>query len=193
MTGHKGHDEPNSRLARDPKKTQAYLIGGGIASLAAAITLVHEAQVHPTNIHIIETSAIPGGSMDAAGTPESGYIMRGGRMLNFSYLCLYDLLRQIPSLTDNKRSVQQEIEEFNATKENKTHDKARLVKHHVHADGRESAQFDDGRKFGMSGGDRLKLVKVMMQPEHSLGKKSIHDCFDESFFSTNFWFMWASM
>jgi oleate hydratase len=193
MTGHQTDDVPNSHRARDPNKTQAYLIGGGIASLSAAVTLMHEAKVHPTNIHIIESSDIPGGSMDAAGSPDTGYIMRGGRMLNFSYLCLYDLLRQIPSLTDNKKSVLQEIEAFNEVVWNKTHDRARLVRHHVHSDGRESAQFDDGRKFGMSGGDRLKLVKVMMQPEHSLGKKTIRDCFDESFFQSNFWFMWCSM
>lgn len=192
-SGQQQDDLPNSHRARDPNKTQAYLIGSGIASLTAAVTLMHEAKVHPTNIHIIESSALPGGSMDAAGTPETGYVMRGGRMLNFSYLCLYHLLRQIPSLTDDEKSVLQEIEEFNAVKENKTHDRARLVRHHVHADGRESAQFDDGRCFGMSGGDRLKLVKVMMQPEHSLGKKTIQDCFDSSFFESNFWFMLCSM
>jgi oleate hydratase len=193
MTSQERENVPNGHRARDPNKTQAYLIGGGIASLAAAVTLIHEARVHPTSIHILESSAIPGGSMDAAGSPETGYIMRGGRMLNFSYLCLYDLLRQVPSLTDDKKSVLQEIEEFNADKGNRTHDRARLVRNHVHADGRESAQFDDGRKFGMSGGDRLKLVKVMMQPEHSLGKKTIQDCFDETFFTSNFWYMWCSM
>lgn len=191
--GQERDDVDNSHRARDPDKTQAYLIGGGIASVAAAVTLMHEAKVHPTNIHIIESSDILGGSMDAAGSPETGYSMRGGRMLNFSYLCLYDLLRQIPSLTDDKKSVLQEIEEFNDEKGNKTYDRARLVRHHVHADGRESAQFDDGRKFGMSGGDRLKLVKVMMQPEHSLGQKTIRECFNESFFKSNFWVMWCSM
>jgi oleate hydratase len=114
-------------------------------------------------------------------------------MLNFSYLCLHDLLRQVPSLTDDKKSVLPETEEFNADKGNRTHDMARLVSNHVHADRSESARFDDGRKFGMSGGDRLKLVKVMMQPEHSLGKKTIQDCFDETFFTSNFWYMWCSM
>jgi len=131
--------------------------------------------------------------MDAAGTPETGYSMRGGRMLNFSYLCLYDLLRTVPSLTDNSKSVLEEIEEFNEIEGNKTHDNARLMRHHKHADGRESAQFDNGRNFGLSGGDRLKLAKVMMQTEGSLGEKRIEDCFDETFFKSNFWFMWATM
>jgi hypothetical protein len=34
-------------------------------------------------------------------------------MLNFSYLCTYDLLHKIPSLTDPSKSVKQEIDDFN--------------------------------------------------------------------------------
>lgn len=30
---------------RDPKETNAYLVGGGIASLAAAVDLIHDAHV----------------------------------------------------------------------------------------------------------------------------------------------------
>jgi oleate hydratase len=48
-------------------------------------------------------------------------------MLNFSYLCLYDLLGRIPSLTDPAKTVMDEINEFNALSENKTHACARLV------------------------------------------------------------------
>jgi hypothetical protein len=181
------------RHVRNPKMTHAYLVGGGIASLAAAVTLLREAKVPATQIHILESSSIVGGSMDAAGTPKTGYTMRGGRMLNFSYVCLYDLLGQIPSLTDGKKSVLQEIKEFNAVEGNKTHDNARFVKHHKHFGLRETLEIDDGRNFGLSVDDRLKLSKVMLQTEESLGEKKIEDCFNESFFSSNFWYMWATM
>jgi len=40
---------------RDPKKTDAYLMGGGIASLAAATHLIQDARVLANQIHIIES------------------------------------------------------------------------------------------------------------------------------------------
>ena len=182
-----------SPTGRDPRNTNAYLVGGGIASLAAAVCLIHEAQVPASQVHILESSSDIGDSMDASGSETSGYSMRGGRMLNFSYLCLYDLLSTIPSLTNRKKTVMDEINEFNAIKENKTQAQARLVKNHKHSDGRESPQFDNARSFGLSGGDRLKLTKVMLQSEFSLGALKIEDCFDSSFFASNFWYMWATM
>ena len=110
----RGPHYTNSRAAkptRDPKKTNAYLVGGGIASLAAAVHLIQDANVPASQIHILESGPVPGGSMDGAGNSESGYILRGGRMLNFSYLCTYDMLSRVPSLTDPKKTVKQEIDE----------------------------------------------------------------------------------
>ena len=85
----RGPHYTNSRAAkptRDPKKTNAYLVGGGIASLAAAVHLIQDANVPASQIHILESGPVPGGSMDGAGNSESGYILRGGRMLNFRFI-----------------------------------------------------------------------------------------------------------
>ncbi|KFY90811.1 hypothetical protein V498_05809 [Pseudogymnoascus sp. VKM F-4517 (FW-2822)] len=173
---------------RDPKKTNAYLVGGGIASLAAAVHLIQDAHVLPSQIHIIESGPLPGGSMDGAGTAEKGYILRGGRMLNFSYLCLYELLSTIPSLTDPNKTVKQEIDEFNAIPENKTHAHARLV-----AKGADGPEIMDVQALGLHGKDKVYLIKMMAESEKSLGTKKITDCFDETFFETKFWYMWATM
>lgn len=67
------------------ENTNAYLVGGGIASLAAAVHLIHDVGVPANRIHIIESGSLLGGSMDGAGDSENGYVLRGGRMLNFSY------------------------------------------------------------------------------------------------------------
>ena len=48
-------------------------------------------------------------------------------MLNFRYLCTYDLLSKVPSLTDPSKTVKQEIDEFNAIPGNKTNAHARLI------------------------------------------------------------------
>jgi oleate hydratase len=59
----------------------AYLIGGGIASLAAAAFLIRDGNFKGRNIRIFEESPQLGGSLDASGDSERGYVMRGGRMI----------------------------------------------------------------------------------------------------------------
>ena len=55
---------------------------------------------------------MPGGALDAAGTPEKGYFMRGERMFEANYVCMYDLFSFIPSLDDPTKSVKQDTLEF---------------------------------------------------------------------------------
>jgi oleate hydratase len=176
------------RGPRSPAQTQAYLIGSGIASLAAAVHLIQDACVPPANIHILESGPLPGGSMDAAGGPKDGYVMRGGRMLNFSYVCLYELLANVPSLTDAKKSILAEIQEFNALDATKTNAHARLV-----ASTRDGPQIMNVKSMGLSSKDRLDLTKVTVESEKALGRKRIDECFPHGFFRTNFWYMWATM
>src|ERR1039457_4639184 len=92
----------------------AYLIGGGIASLAAAAFLIRDGDIPGHNITILEESAKIGGSLDAAGSPEDGYVMRGGRMFESKYLCTFGLFSSIPALDDSK-TVTQEIRDWNET------------------------------------------------------------------------------
>ncbi len=63
------------------KKPKAYLVGGGIGSLAAAAFMIRDGNVPGENISILEAAPIMGGSLDGAGNPKSGYSLRGGRML----------------------------------------------------------------------------------------------------------------
>jgi oleate hydratase len=182
---------PLNRLV-DPKKTHAYLVGAGIASLAAATFLIHDAHVPAAQIHILEASTQSGGSMDGSGNPETGYILRGGRMLNFSYRCLYDLLSTIPSLTDPKVTVMDEINNFNAVPGNKTHANARIVKSPPAGDNKMPV-IADARDFELSRIDRLKLMEMFAEGEKGLERKPIAEFFSEGFFRTNFWYMWATM
>ena len=67
-------------LAPSNSKTKAYLIGGGIGSMAAAAFMIRDARIPGANIHILEASPLLGGSLDGAGDPEGGYSLRGGRI-----------------------------------------------------------------------------------------------------------------
>jgi oleate hydratase len=49
-----------------------YLVGGGIASLAAAAFLIRDGDIPGHNITILEGSGRIGGSLDAAGAPKDG-------------------------------------------------------------------------------------------------------------------------
>jgi oleate hydratase len=51
---------------------EAFLVGGGIVSLAAAVHLIQDADVPASQIHILESSSESGGSMDGAGNPHDG-------------------------------------------------------------------------------------------------------------------------
>ena len=93
---------------RSDTNAKVYLVGGGIASLAAAAFFIRDGNIPGHNITILEESRKIGGSLDAAGNPANGYIMRGGRMLESKYLCTYDLFSSIPTL-DQSKTVTQEI------------------------------------------------------------------------------------
>jgi oleate hydratase len=161
---------------------KAYLVGSGIASLSAAAFLIRDGGFTGSDIVILEEQDREGGSLDAAGSPETGYTMRGGRMFEIHFDCTYDLLASIPSLDDPSKSVTEDTFAFH--EDFAWDDHARLVD----ADGK----VIDSHSMGFSERDRLELVKCVATPERMLDGKRITDCFSPEFFTTNFWWMWCT-
>ncbi|WP_020174797.1 oleate hydratase [Methyloferula stellata] len=174
MANHQGSAKP------DRSETKAYLVGGGIASLAAAAFLIRDGHVLGQNITIFEELDRIGGSLDGAGSPETGYVLRGGRMFEREYRCTFGLFSDIPTL-DKKQTVTQEILEWNEII--KTGSKSRLVR---------AGRKIDTPEFGLSERHILTLERLAIEPEALLGTSSIEDQFDASFFETNFWLMWCT-
>ncbi len=164
--------------ARRP--TKAYLVGGGIASMAAAAFMIRDGDMLGQNITIFEEMDKVGGSLDGAGSPKIGYVLRGGRMIEKKYLCTYDLFSSIPTLDDSK-TVTQEIFAWNETM--KTSSKSRLVR---------NGQRQTAPDFGLSEAHILTIERLAIEPEGMLGSTTISDQFDPAFFKTNFWFMWCT-
>ncbi|PKV90081.1 oleate hydratase [Streptomyces sp. TLI_146] len=162
---------------------KAYLVGSGIAALAAATFLIRDGGFEGADIHLFEEQRNIGGSLDAGGTADAGYTMRGGRMFEAEFRCTYDLLSGIPTLDDPAVSVTQEIlaghEDF------AWDDIARLVD-------AEGKIVDTSSSVGFSERDRLELVRCLATPERHLDGKRITDCFGEHFFTTDFWFTWCT-
>ena len=132
-------------------QSKAYLVGGGIGSMAAAAFLVRDCKLPGENISILEALPVMGGSLDAAGDPDNGYSLRGGRMLTTdNYECTWDLFKTIPSLTDPGKSVFEETVAFN--ERHKAHSMARLV------DRRRAKVPVTSMGFSMR--DRMELLKL---------------------------------
>ncbi|NPT56150.1 oleate hydratase [Paraburkholderia sp. 5N] len=157
-----------------------YLVGGGIASLAAAAFLIRDGHVRGCDITILEALDKPGGSLDGSGSAESGYVVRGGRMLESKYLCTYDLFSSIPALNGSK-SVTQEIFDWNETI--RTSSRSRLLR---------NGKREDSPAYGLDEHHLLTLGRLSIEPEIMLGNSRISDHFDSSFFETNFWLMWCT-
>lgn len=157
-----------------------YLVGGGIASLAAAAFLIRDADVPGCRITILEALDKPGGSLDGAGTPQEGYVVRGGRMLESKYLCTYDLFDSIPTL-DGRCSVTKEI--FNWNETIRTSSKARFVR---------NGRRENTPPYALTDTQLLALGRISLEPEALLGDSRISDHFEPDFFETNFWTMWCT-
>ena len=155
-----------SKIKRRATDTNVYMIGSGIGSLAAAVYLIRDAKVPGKNIQIMEALDSDGGSLDGAGNASSGFMIRGGRMLNIpTYECLQDIMTEIPSLEFDKFSLEDEFLNYN--EEFKTHSNARLVD--------KNGRRVDVRKMGFSAEDRMDMEKlVLMETEKSLGLRSSH-------------------
>ncbi|MGL5647794.1 MAG: oleate hydratase [Clostridium sp.] len=161
-----------------------YLIGGGIATLASAVYFIQEGHVPPSNITIFEQLNCLGGSMDGAGNDEEGYIAHGARMFDKeAYACTYDLLSRVPSIEEENMTLLDDFNKFN--KETKFNRSAvRLIGN--------NAEKIDVLSFELSKADQLALAGMIMKPEELLGTKRICECFTPQFFTTNFWYMWAT-
>lgn len=164
-------------------KPKAWFVGGGIGSLSAAAFLIRDGGWRGDQITILEELALNGGSCDGAGTPQGGYVIRGGRMMNLpTYECTWELFQDIPSLTTPGLSVFKETVDFNARI--RSHAQARLVTH--------KRQIVDVETMGFTQQDRLQLLALTSADEDTMGNSRISDWFSPAFFDTNFWTMWST-
>ena len=162
---------------------KAYLVGGGIGSLAAAAFMIRDGGVAGEDITIFEAMPVAGGSLDGGGNPDAGYTLRGGRMLTTdNYECTWDLFKSIPSLEHPGRTVYDETIAFNELHHSDS--KARLV---------DRNRFKvDVSSMGFSIQDRVDLVRLTEADEERLGNSAITDWLSPEFFDTKFWYMWAT-
>ena len=163
---------------------QAWLVGSGLASLAAAAFLIRDGQMEGSRIHILEEAELPGGACDGILRPDIGFVIRGGREMENHYECLWDLYRSIPSLEKEGESVLDEFYRLNHDDPNISHNRATLER------GRSA---NTGNRFELEDEAALELMALFFTPDDQLYNKTIADVLGESFFRSNFWLYWQTM
>ena len=162
----------------------AYLVGAGLASLAAACFLVRDGQMKGENIHILEEQKLAGGACDGIKDASKGFIIRGGREMENHFECLWDLFRSIPSLETEEASVLDEYYWLNKKDPNYSLMRATINRgEDAHTDG----------KFGLSEKASMEIIKLFMTKDEDLYDKKITDVFTDEFFESNFWLYWRTM
>ena len=162
----------------------AYLIGSGLAALAAACYLVRDGQMAGERIHILEKDPIPGGACDGYQYTDIGYVMRGGREMDNHFECMWDLFRSIPSIETEGVSVLDEYYWLNKADPNYS-----LCR----ATEKQGQDAHTDKKFGLSDKAAMEIIKLFFTPDEELYNKRIDEIFDHEVLDSNFWLYWRTM
>lgn len=182
------------------EKKSAYLVGGGIASLAAAAYLIRDGHMAGEKITILEQLDVTGGCLDGSGNAIDGYIMRGGREMEAHFECTWDLFSFIPDLMrkdpnemptnpkpelvpNPEQTVLKSIRDINQWDPNSS--KCRLMSN--------CGEPDRDSSLGLSLSHVMELTKLTLKTEEELGATTVEEFFSESYFKTNMWYFWTSM
>jgi oleate hydratase len=161
---------------------KAHIVGGGFGGLAAAVLLIRNAGVSGTDITIYEADEQLGGGFFLGGSAQSGYNLPGS-VFDREYRCTFDLLKSIPSAEDPSQSVTEAFFGFN--RREPYDDRAHLIDR--------AGRIVHGPRFGLSFRDGFDLARLSLTPEAMLEGRRIDEFFSQQFFSTEFWFCWASI
>ena len=184
---------------------KAFMIGTGVANLAAGVYLIRDGGWSGNQITMFGLDKH--GANDGAAVADyeteygnqrlsndRGFLAKGGRMLNEeTYENLWDVLRSVPSLDHPGQSVTDDILNFDHA--HPTHDVARLMDKRNGI--RNNGGADDYSHMQFNNQDRKLLTKLMMMPESQeakLNDVSIAEWFKDSphIFTTNFWYRWET-
>lgn len=175
----------NAEKPKDVDNKSAYIVGSGLAALAAAVFLIRDGHMKGDKIHVLEELALPGGSMDAIyNVTDQAYVMRGGREMEPHFETLWDLFRSIPSLDYPDQSVLDEF--YRENRKDPCYSKTRVIENR----GQELPTDGD---LLLSPKAVKEILNLVMTPEKDLQDKKINEVFDDEFFKSNFWLYWQTM
>ena len=161
----------------------AYLIGTGIASLAAGCFLVRDAHMDGSRITFLEQLDVPGGSMDGRIRENMGYVARGGREMGHHFEVLWDLFSSLPSDEDPSMSVLDYF--FYLNRDDPNFSNCRITE-------KQGVQYDNG-KFNLGQKLAMELAQFTMIPDEDLQDKAVEEVLSPELLQSDFWTIWRTM
>lgn len=165
------------------EQKSAYMVGSGLASLAAAVFLIRDGQMEGNKIHIFEELPVAGGSLDGFEM-SNGFVIRGGREMENHFECLWDLFRSVPSLEIENASVLDEFYWLNKKDPNFSYARVTVNR---------GKNAETGNKFTLNDKAIGEIINLFLASEKELNDKRISDVFTQDFFESNFWLYWRTM
>ena len=173
----------NAKAPKGIEKKKAYIVGGGLAGLAAAAFLADDIHMPAKNITIYEKMNDVGGSMDGTGKAVSGYLCRGEREMEPFMECLWYLCSKAPSLRHKGRTVLDDVVDFN--KDEPIHSEYRIIE--------KCGKVADYHNFKLDDECRTLATMLLYAPEETLEGLAIQDYFPPRFFESNMWYCFSTM
>lgn len=178
------HSLVHARKPKDIDDKKAYIIGTGIAALAAGGFLVKDAHMKGENITFIEQLELPGGSLDGEfKTEHRGYVARGGREMGHHFETLWDLYSAVPSSENPEESILDHF--FYTNLDDPNFSKCRIT--------HENGKRYDEEKFNLSDKALKEIVELTITKDENLQNKQIDEVFSEETLNSDFWILWRSM
>lgn len=160
------------------------LIGGGIASLAAAVFLIRDADVPGSRIKIMEAGDRPGGALVSGSTAmhPTHYVGTAVRGVDISARsCLRDLLGSVPTLTNPDVTLLDDIREAEGA--TPIDAKARLIGADHRAATADPRLHED---------DRAALLDLLDRSDTELADRRIEQVLPAHLLASDFWILWTS-
>lgn len=168
------------------ERRRAYIVGGGIAGLAAAAFLADDTGMPGENITVLEMYSAVGGSMDGV-RGKSGYQNRGERELHASMECLWYLCSKLPSLKNPGRTVLDDVVDFN--KDEPIHSESRALVNQGHI-------YSNIHNMKLPQKVAEDFQHLLATPEKNLEDITIKGFFGKNsaaLFESNFWLCFHTM
>lgn len=176
-------------IARDPDSTHAWLIGSGIASLAAAVHLIKDARLPGPNIHILDRHTNTGGGITSSGDAKNGFIIHPGSLPYFHDECVENLLSLVPTARGSEKSLLDSIRDYELKE---TPPPGQFANTRFVRNKGGKSERSDAKNLSIGPYNRLQLMKVLLESENLLGRHRIQDFFGDEFFGTDFWALWST-
>jgi oleate hydratase len=177
------------RKLQSSEDVQAWIIGIDIATLAAAVYLLEDAQLPAENIHLLNVHKGCGMEVQSSGDPKHGYVLKTGGLPFFRGYCVDRLLSRVSSPESSLKSSLEVYPESKKKLQNHCMKAARLLKTMGLRSHPKRLTLEN---CFINLKHRYELLRLVVGSERSLQGKSIKDIFSNSFFDSNIWRVWST-